>query len=510
MIRRHLLLVPALILFVPAVFAQESQSLGDIARKIKAQKNGAQSTSPSRSSAPAGSTARPAADAAGSGGPQQTASSPVADPPATNSAIVPDLNPDVASDIHGLEKYQAAIVQLFQQEKFDEIERIANEARSTNARFPGGFWKIHAVYAGLRGPVLGNKVNDAAWPQLLARVENWKNKYPNSITARVTLAFYYNTYGWAARGGGYADSVSEEGWRLLAERSEMGRKVLEEAQSLPTKCPEWFLAMMEIARAQDWDDDTKTALFEQAVAFNPEYYYYYQEFADMKLPKWGGEEGDVAAFAAAMADRIGGKKGDLLYYQIATSIICACDNNQGGYGLSWPRIQHGYAVMEEMYGSSIYQLNKIALIASMAGQPEYAKALFARIGENWDVEIWHTHDYFAKTKRWADDLIAKRYVIEALANAKTPEGVSFTTVLSTALDNKYHKKLIDCMQTAPGYDRPDVGVLLQLAKDGSVQKVILAPDSAPKECFAPQLEKAFLSPPPRDNYWAIVNMSVRK
>jgi len=504
MIRRHLLL--ALILYVPAIFAQESQSLGDIARKIKAQKSGAQTTPSVPLST--GQSARPAA--ASTAGLQQTMPVPVANMPAANNAIVADLNPDVVHDIHALQKYQLAIQQLFQQERYDEIERIANEARSTKAQWPGGFWKIHAIYAGITQPLLTNKVNEALWPQFLTRLEHWKSQYPNSITARVTLAFYYNAYAWDARGGGYSDSVTEEGWRLLAERSEMARKTLEEAQTLPTKCPEWFLAMMVVASGQEWDEEKQTALFERAVAFNPEYYYYYQNYAELKLPKWGGEEGDVAAFAEAMADRIGGKKGDLLYYQIAASIICACDNDQGGYGMSWPRIQQGYAVLEETYGASIYQQNKMALIASLAGQPEYAKALFARIGENWDVDIWRTHDYFAKSKRYADDLIAKRYVIEALENAKTPEGVSFTTVLSTTLDSKYHEKLIDCMQTAPGYDRPDVGVLLQLAKDGSVQKVIMAPDNAPKGCFAPQLEKAILSPPPRDNYWAIVNMSVRK
>ena len=506
MVNRCLLGALILVLYIQIAFAQEPQSLGDVARKVRAQKNGAASTAANAS--PDGSRTPAAARAAGPAGLQQSA--PVVASATPAAAILPDLNPDVATDLQGLARYQAAIRQLFQQERFDEIDRIANDARAAKARFPGGFWKIHVLYVAISEPLGGYNASDFEWTNHLARLERWKSQNPSSITARVALGSFYDAYGWKARGGGYAGSVSEEGWRILAERAAIGQQVLEEAKSLPSKCPEWFLAMLAIARAEDWDDERRNALFEQALAFEPDYYYYYQDMAELKLPKWGGDEGDVAAFAETMANRIGGRKGDLIYYHIATSVICACDNTNGGYGMSWPRIQHGYAVLEELYGASIQQLNKIALIASLAGQPEYAKTLFARIGENWDVEVWRTRDYFANTKRWTDDLIAKRYYIEATENAKTPEGQSFTSALSAALTSKYHEKLIDCMKTTPDYDRPDIGVLLQLAKDGSVQRVILAPGNAPKGCFSPQLEKATLTPPPRDNYWAVVTMSVKR
>ncbi len=433
-------------------------------------------------------------------------------PSATTSETpgLPDLNPNIGTDVHGIEKFEAAVFELFQQEKFAELERIANEARSTKARFPGGFWKIHLIYSGLSAPLDGSKVNESLWPQYLARVQHWTSQYPNSITARITLAWFYNAYGWNARGGGYANTVTDEGWRLLAERAAMGRKVLEEAQSLPTKCPEWFLAMLSIARAEDWDDGQRKALFAQAVASNPDYYYYYQTQAETLLPKWGGEKGDLAAFAGAMADRIGGTKGDFLYYNIGSFIVCACDNEDHLNGMSWPRLKRGFDASEELFGHSIYQLNKMAFLAYMAGELDYASPLFAQIGENWDPDTWRTFDDFIGDRRRVNDFIAQRYYVEATENAKKPEGVAFTQELSAALANNYHEKLMDCMKTTIGFDRTDIGVLLQLAKDGSVQKVILAPANAPIGCFRPQLEKAVLPAPPSANYWAVVIMSVKK
>jgi len=488
---------------MPSVYSQES--LGDVARKLREQKKDPQSAVVNSSP-----TISPTTPAAKTDGLQQSPPITIRAATASGMPTMPDLNPNVSTDVHGIEKFEAGVLELFQQEKFAEIERIANEARSTKARFPGGFWKIHLVYTGLFAPLKGTKVNASVWPEYLARVQRWISQYPNSITARVTLAWFYNFYGWNARGGGFANTVTDEGWRLLAERAAMGRKVLEEAQSLPTKCPEWFLVMMSFARAEDWDEGQKKALFEQAVAFDPDYYYYYRTQAESLLPKWGGEKGDVAAFAGAMADRIGGPKGDFLYYSIATFIVCACDNEDHLNGMSWPRLKRGFDAADELFGKSIYQSNKMAFLAYMANDLEYAIPLFAQIGENWDVETWREHDDFLDAKRRANASIVLRYYAEATENAKKPEGQAFTLALSAALTNNYHEKLMDCMKTTTEVDRRDVGVLLQLAKDGSVQQVILAPYDAPIACFRPQLEKAVFPTPPSANYWAVVTMSAKK
>jgi hypothetical protein len=333
MIRRYFYCAAFFIFFTQIVPAQES--LGDLARKLKAEKSNPQSTpaeaSPAKAqAAPAAPASAPATATGNASGQQQPspAWSAVSAAATAPPAVVPDLNPDVATDIHGLEKYQAAIAQLFAQEKFEELDRIAHEARATKARFPGGYWKIELLYHPLASPAAGMNASDAEWQQYLGRLQRWMQQRPNSITARVALAWLYDNYAWKARGGDYADSVSDDGWRLLAERAGMARKILEDAQALPEKCPEWYSAMMSIAAAESWDAEQAQALFEQAVAFEPEYYPYYQDRAETLLPKWGGEEGDTAAFAEAAANRLGGKKGDVLYFYMGAKIICACDKTQ--------------------------------------------------------------------------------------------------------------------------------------------------------------------------------------
>jgi hypothetical protein len=495
-----------LILSASLAAGQESQSLGDIARTLKAQKQAARNASGSPSSS------KPTATPAANTGPAapQPAEVAATEPTSTEAEIVPDLNPNVATDIHGIKKYQAAIRELFQQEKFTEIDRIAAEARTTKARFAGGYWKVHTIYLALEEPGAQTSAGEAEWVQHLARLEKWKEQFPNSITARIALAESYNSYGWKARGGSFADQVTDEGWKLLAERAHKGQAILEEAQALREKCPEWYAAMIEIARSEEWEPDQLQALFQKAVAFEPDYYYYYRMLADSLLPKWGGEEGDAARFAAAVADGIGGKKGDLIYFEIATTLVCACDNVHGLNGLSWPRIKAGYSALQELYGTSISHLNEIAMMAFRAADFDYATASFSQIGDNWDKAVWFTRNAFYTFKYQATMPRIKISLAAAKENVKTPEGQLFSQALVAEMEKRYHQPFLDCVKTNPDYTAPGIGLLVELTKEGAVRDVLFSRADAPTGCFRPLLEKTIFPNPPKPDYWVLVQMDLKR
>jgi Domain of unknown function (DUF4034) len=515
MIRRYFYCAAFFIFFIQMVSAQES--LGDLARKLKAEKSNTQSTptkaSPAKSqAAPATPASAPATVTGNASGQQQPspAWSAVSAAATAPPAVVPDLSPDMATDIHGLEKYRAAIDQLFAQEKFEELDRISHEARATKARFSGGNWKIEALYHSLYIPRAGDKASDAEWQQNLGRLERWMQQRPTSITARVALGWLYVNYGWHARGGDYAGSVTDEGWRLLEERTEMAKKILEDAQSLPEKCPEWYSAMLSIAVAQSWDPEQSQALFEKAVAFEPEYYPYYQDRAENYLPKWGGEEGDTAAFAEAAANRVGGKKGDAIYFYIAAKIICACDNQDRLNGMSWERIKRGYSANEELYGRSMGRLNRMAYMCAMGGDYPFADSLFPLIKDNFAADIWNSREEYETARMTAHEVTVMTHYKEAVANSTSPEGSFFATTLTEAINKKYHAKLMDCMKSVPDYPSAQVGMLIRLGKDGKPQQILFSPSNAPSGCFQPQVEKDVFSAPPHADYWVAVLMDVKK
>ena len=104
-----------------------------------------------------------------------------------------------------------------------------------------------------------------------------------------------------------------------------------------------------------------------------------------------------------MADRIGGREGSVIYGHIAWQM-------SGIYGakaffvqnnVSWPRIKQSFVDREALYGTNVQTMNAFCLLAAGGGDKATARALFARIGEMWDSDVWKEHRYFESYRTWA-------------------------------------------------------------------------------------------------------------
>jgi hypothetical protein len=388
----------------------------------------------------------------------------------------PGLNRDLSVDIYALHDFTNTVARILKEEKFVELDCLADHARSGKERLPGGLWKIHLLYQGLRQPVpYPVHATQQDWTYLLQRLRQWVKARPVSITARVALALAYLDYSYDARGSGYAHTVSDSGWKLFEERTAEAKRILKEASTLATKCPEWYVAMQMVSQNQGWSVTEARALFEDANKFEPEYYTYARDLAYYLLPKWSGEPGDTEKFVQEIADRIGGDKGDILYFQVAAAnyVICGCDDNPH---LSWDRIKRGFEAAEKDYGVSMLDLNRIAHLASYFGErdPIYADKIFTRIGEQWDEETWGRKEDFEKIKNWVSavaPLAAQNRVIEEAAEAseQTPEGARYKAVF----EKTYRELLQQCVLTDGGSVTQWEGkfkTLTNLGANGTVEK----------------------------------------
>lgn len=250
-----------------------------------------------------------------------------------------DLNVDASTDVEALHRYQNGVARMLREEEFERLDCLADQVRSGRERFPGGAWKLHLLYAGLYLPVeYPQHATQEDWTVLLQHLRRWIAARPNSITARVAFAWAHLQYAWDARGDGYANTVSESGWKLFEQRTAEARKILEEASRLPDRCPEWYLAMQKLAENESWGKNEARSLFEEAFKFEPDYYYYARLLAYYLLPKWSGSPGDTEIFMQEIANRVGGDAGNILYFRVATYVLCGCSDDPH---LSWPRILKG-------------------------------------------------------------------------------------------------------------------------------------------------------------------------
>jgi Domain of unknown function (DUF4034) len=423
------------------------------------------------------------------------------------------LNGDFSADAHALHNLMDTTARILKEEKFVELDCLADQARSGKERLPGGSWRIHVLYQGLRKPApYPMHATQVDWTRHLQRLQRWVNARPKSITARVALALAYLDYAADARGSGYADTVSDSGWKLFGQRTDKAQQILKKAATLAAKCPEWYVAMQMVSVNQSWPVAQARALFEDANKLEPEYYTYARDLAYYLLPKWSGEEGDTEKFVQEAGDRIGGDKGDILYFQVAAAsyVICGCDDDPR---LSWDRIKRGFEASEKLYGVSMENLNRIAYLASYFGErdPFYANKIFLRIGDQWDAETWGKRENFESMKRWTSALAptaAQLRVIEeaAAANEQTPEGARYKAVF----EKTYRELIQECVRSDGGGVPEWKGkfkTLTNLGAKGTVEDLQIRSMGPVVVCLAKKL-RTFrqdgappFPPPPQTPYW---------
>lgn len=424
---------------------------------------------------------------------------------------------DSNTDMHAVRDYMDTVARLLKQEKFEQLDCLADHARSGKERFSGGMWKIHNLYSALASPVQYpvTHVTQEDWKIRLQHLHHWNAARPNSITARVALASFYIEYAWDARGHSSSDGVSDNGWKLVDERAAEAERILQESLALNVKCPEWYVVMQHVAQLQSWDVRRLRTLFDDAFKFEPDYYYYAQAHALLVEPRWFGAPGDAEKFIEQTADHLGGDKGDIFYFQVANGVVCGCEQDPH---LSIEKIERGFEATERQYGSSMLNLNRMAFLASQTDlrDPVFAAKILPRIGEQIDEETWKDPADFQAAKQWAAKWaprVAKTREIEAaaLANMQTPEGAHYRNAFEKPYRELFHQCLgSERVNAQPG--ESSFKTFTEVGATGTVEAGFIEAMNPVVMCVrqklgAAQLAKSVMFPtPPQASYWVRLDL----
>lgn len=440
----------------------------------------------------------------------------VADKPAADSTAARPRTLPTTADLNAIavllaEKDEAAfstrVRTQLEQENFLVLDSVAAAERAGRTRFAGGGWKLYAFYSAVETPKVKPPTTEAEWADTLDRLKRWAAQRPESVTAQIALGYGYLNYAWHARGQGDAASVTPEGGRLMQERLRLAETELQRAEG---KCPEWYYVMLQIGRLKGWEPEDLTAFLQRAITYEPEFYYSYQEVARGLMPKWRGKAGDVEKFAEDSANKAGGKAGDILYWQITQSIIGDRELGNIVQHLSWSRAMLGYQAVVAQYGVTQVGQNQLAQMAARFGDYMVTDETMTQIGDRWDAGTWGTKDYFDKVKTWArDSAVPFRRIMDAYkavtANVATLQGQKYDSVIAQEFSSRYLRAVKDCSATATG-PAPTL-LILQVSKAGSVQQMLVVPETASDTCLRPKLAKAAFTPPPKPDYWVRVSLT---
>jgi hypothetical protein len=284
--------------------------------------------------------------------------------------------------------------------RFEEIERRAAQYRHTKAMYADGFWKLGSWYRGLG--LVPRSSPDAQWTARIKKLQAWIKQKPKSITAHIALARAYHDGAYRARGGGWADSVSDAQWKLMYARLDQAAAVLEKVKSQRAQCPGWYAAALRIAKLQNWDRADFTALANEGLRYFPQYHDFHYSMAEYLLPRWFGLPGDWEKYAENAAKRVRGEASDILYARIVYSLQLSLSDVFGESNISWDRAKRGYAALLKHYPCAIGIANGYAQLAAHAKDRELTKTVLEKYVKNrMDPEIWASEQDFIETRNWA-------------------------------------------------------------------------------------------------------------
>jgi hypothetical protein len=291
------------------------------------------------------------------------------------------------------------VATLLASKDYDKLDKLAAEYRTSKECYANGTWKLMSVYAGFELP---DNADGAAWLSRQNAIQNWIQAKPESVTARIALAKFLTEYAWNARGSGYENTVTDEGWRLFAERLNESAKILNEAKELKETCPVYWSTLMRVGLGLQISKEQFNNIFHQAIAATPDFSYYYQRRAIFLLPRWYGDEGEWEKDLAESADQVGGEQGDLLYARVVWNMHLYGEYDVfNGNKISWDRVDRGFATILKQFSDSLAAKNERAHLAAIAGDKENAKKYFIATDGKVDLSQWAAKGEFVDAANWA-------------------------------------------------------------------------------------------------------------
>jgi hypothetical protein len=323
-------------------------------------------------------------------------------PPATGEPFSPDKLISYPGDSAALiQKLQKKVLPLLNNGDYGKLEELAAGFRVSKRQLPSGSWELMCFYEALTD--MPKLASPEAWLKRRDQLQSWADKMKTSITARVALADHCIGYAWHARGNGYADTVTNDGWRLMGDRLVEAEKVLRQAARLEAKCPHYYFVWQKLALGQSWPREEYVKVIKDGLALEPTYMSIYFSYIHFLQPRWHGKSPDEwYAMVKEQADSLGGEEGDLFYARCSVRVFQNryYDTFLKDSPVDWPRLKRGLEICQKRYPDSIWAKTRLCYFCGQKGERQQMKELFLEIGHTVDTSQWST-ERFLKDRAWA-------------------------------------------------------------------------------------------------------------
>lgn len=305
---------------------------------------------------------------------------------------------------------------LFLTSNYSELDRLASSYLKKEERTSSGLWKLTLFYAGISMLPNSEVTTEKYWNDLEARANNWIKVRPKSPSGYLTYAEFLMRHAWMYRGDGFNYQVRREDWKPFEKYVEKARVVLESCKDIGSKDPEWYVLMIDVATAQNWDAQRFHALLDEATTNFPFYYQIYFEAVNYLTPKWHGSKKEIEDFANQVVTRTSRKEKSGMYARIYWVA------SQANYGsdlftssdVVWGKMSKAIDDVIEMYPDE-WNINNFAYFSCLAGDAHKANKLIRMIDGKPIISAWHDINFFMQCKAWSDGSLDKKAHYKAVS-----------------------------------------------------------------------------------------------
>src|SRR5262249_33635961 len=174
--------------------------------------------------------------------------------------------------------------------RFDRLEGIADSLARTRPRWPSGRLVLASFYDCGFGKVGRNTAEQ--WAEHLAKLREWTDARPGSPVATLALAEALIGRGWAARGEGWASTVSKDRWKRFGDDLDEAGAMLMQCRNGEQATYEWHSAAMKVLHGIGVQGDSLYRLVaSDALSRFPDQPRFYTGVAGHLLPRRHGDAG---------------------------------------------------------------------------------------------------------------------------------------------------------------------------------------------------------------------------
>ena len=228
--------------------------------------------------------------------------------------------------------------------------------------------KISAFYDAIDvGYYCGQKLDQAELNAHRQLFIDWAKVSSAPAVPVIAHAKLETAVAWEARGGGFAHTVTPEGWTKFRAGQARAEALLRSVEAGGRAHAAWFSEMLTLGTEQGWNLAQYDAIFNAAVAAFPDRYGFYDDKSRYLDARWHGSDEMLKDFVEQAVKAKGGDDGKFLYARLYLS-RSAPDLFTSGRA-DWPRMKEGLEVVIKRFPEKVNRM---------------AYARFACLANDWE------------------------------------------------------------------------------------------------------------------------------